>query len=289
MKFRRANGLRAHHLPWIRAGNLAESSADNSLSADDVVRATGWVFNNETGDDLTLQAFVQTGDKEVQRYIRLLQLEKFDFKNATLLEIGSGIGRMSSTFTNRCKKVIASDVDLSFLERCRQTVSRFGQIDRLETLHIIDGKTLALTDSSVDITFSYITLQHCQPQDALSLATEAIRVTRSGGLVVLNFRTWVLSDIALVPLGVVMRNLWKMPVLGGPLARWRWSTRLGWQANRLKPDTVLESVESMIEDIKIFHSVKRDMTVDQHRIAKVKTLPTNRINPSHWWLVAQVS
>ena len=75
MKSRRAISLRAHHLPWNSAGNLA----DNDLTADDVVRETGWVFNNETGDELTLKTFVETGDKEVQRYIRLLQLESFGF------------------------------------------------------------------------------------------------------------------------------------------------------------------------------------------------------------------
>ena len=91
MKTRRAIHLRAHHLPWNSAGNLA----DNDLSADDVVRETGWVFNNETGNELTHQAFVETGDKEVQRYIRLLQLESFPFETSTVLEIGSGIGRMT--------------------------------------------------------------------------------------------------------------------------------------------------------------------------------------------------
>ena len=84
MKTRRAIHLRAHHLPWNNAGNLA----DNDLSADDVVRETGWVFNNETGDELTHQAFVETGDKEVQRYIRLLQLESFSFETSTLSAIG---------------------------------------------------------------------------------------------------------------------------------------------------------------------------------------------------------
>ena len=285
MKSRRAISLRAHHLPWNSAGNLA----DNDLTADDVVRETGWVFNNETGDELTLKTFVETGDKEVQRYIRLLQLESFQFKNSTLLEIGSGIGRMTSSFTNRCNAVIAADVDSAFLERCRQTVARFGRIDRLSTLHVADGKTLGRHNDSVDMTFSYITLQHCQPQDALSLVSEAIRVTRSGGLVVLNFRTWVRSDIALVPLGIAVRRLWKMPVLGRRLARWRWSTRLGWQANRLKPDTVLENFKSQLSDIKIFHSVKRKMSVADALNKTLKTVPTNRINPSHWWLVAQVS
>ncbi|MFM8451756.1 MAG: hypothetical protein ACKOAQ_02720, partial [Acidimicrobiaceae bacterium] len=88
---------------------------------------------------------------------------------------------------------------------------------------------------------------------ALNLVSEAIRVTRSGGLIVLNFRTWVVSDVVLVPLGIAVRRLWKMPVLGRRLARWRWSTRLGWQANRLKPDTVLQDFESQLREIKIFH------------------------------------
>ncbi len=285
MKSRRAIGLRAHHLPWSSAGNLA----DNDLTADDVVRETGWVFNNQTGDELTLQAFVETGDKEVRRYIRLLQLDSFPFEDSTLLEIGSGIGRMTSSFTNRCNAVIAADVDSAFLERCRQTVARFGRIDRLSTLHVVNGKTLGLDNASVDLAFSYITLQHCQPQDAINLVGEAIRVTRSGGLVVLNFRTWVRKDIALVPLGFAVRRLWKVPVLGRRLARWRWSTRLGWQANRLKPDTVLQNFESQLNEVKIFHSIKRKMSVVDARNESVKTVPTNRINPSHWWLVAQVS
>ncbi|MBJ7398043.1 MAG: class I SAM-dependent methyltransferase [Ilumatobacteraceae bacterium] len=276
---------RAHHLPWRRAGHLA----DNNLSADDVVRETGWVFNNETGDDLTLKEFVDTGDKEVQRYVRLLELQNIQFESSTLLEIGSGIGRMTSAFTNRCQKVIAADVDSAFLERCRQTVAQFGRIDRLNTLHVVNGRTLVLGDDTVDATFSYITLQHCQPQDAIELVNEAIRVTRSGGTIVLNFRTWVLSDVVLVPLGVAMRALWKVSIIGPRLARWRWSTRIGWQANRLNPNTVLAKVAPALCEIKVFHSVKRKLKVSTNSQKPIKTIPTNRINPSHWWLVAQVS
>jgi len=276
---------RAHHLPWRRAGNLA----DNNLSADDVVRETGWVFNNETGNDLTLKEFVDTGDKEVQLYVRLLELGNIKFESSTLLEIGSGIGRMTSAFTNRCEKVIAADVDSAFLERCRQTVARFGRIDRLTTLHVANGRTLALNDNTVDLAFSYITLQHCQPHDALELVNQAIRVTRSGGTVVLNFRTWVPSDVLLVPLGIAMRSLWKVSIVGPRLARWRWSTRFGWQANRLKPDTVLAKVAPQLSDIKIFHSKKRTLKVMTTDKNQLKVIPTNRINPSHWWLVAQVS
>ena len=177
----------------------------------------------------------------------------------------------------------------AFLERCRQTVAQFGRIDRLNTLHVVNGRTLVLGDNTVDATFSYITLQHCQPQDAIELVNEAIRVTRSGGTIVLNFRTWVLSDVVLVPLGVAMRALWKVSIIGPRLARWRWSTRIGWQANRLNPNTVLAKVAPALCEIKVFHSVKRKLKVSANSQKSIKTIPTNRINPSHWWLVAQVS
>ncbi|MFM8955020.1 MAG: class I SAM-dependent methyltransferase [Actinomycetota bacterium] len=286
MKSRRALGRSTHHpfhLPWLGAGDLT----DNELSADDVVRKTGWVFNNETGDDLTLKEFVETGDKEVRLFMRLLRLEEFPTETSSLVEIGSGIGRMTAAFTQRFRKVTACDVDSAFLERCRQTVAKFGRIDRLITSHVADGKSLSITDNSADMAFSYITLQHCETRDALSLVGEAIRVTKPGGVVVLNFRTWVKGDVLLVPLGFLVRSMWRMPVVGGSLSRWRWSTRLGWQANRLKPDIVLAEFGNKLGKIQIFHSAKRGLTVTAK--SEFDLLPTNRINPSHWWLVAQVS
>ena len=52
-------------IPWKVAGRVTERQA----SADEVVQATGWVFNNETGDTLTLAEFVATGDNEVAVYL----------------------------------------------------------------------------------------------------------------------------------------------------------------------------------------------------------------------------
>ena len=47
-------------IPWRAAGTRAEMRRN----ADEVVRDTGWVFNNQTGDTLTLDEFVRTGDAE---------------------------------------------------------------------------------------------------------------------------------------------------------------------------------------------------------------------------------
>jgi hypothetical protein len=40
---------------------------------------------------------------------------------------------------------------------------------RLITRHVADGRTVPVDDGVADLTFSYITLQHCQHDDALAL------------------------------------------------------------------------------------------------------------------------
>ncbi|MEY4045076.1 MAG: hypothetical protein RL644_1344, partial [Actinomycetota bacterium] len=114
--------------PWRAAGSRAEARE----SADDVVRETGWVFNNLTGGALNLESFVRTGDAEVDVYV-----DRFGWNDSaatlSILEIGSGIGRMTAALTRRFASVTASDVDAAFLERCRETVARFGNVSSFRT------------------------------------------------------------------------------------------------------------------------------------------------------------
>lgn len=273
---------RTQFVPWKMAGNKTESG----LTADDVVRTTGWVFNNETGSALTLGEFVATGEKEVRRYMRQFELPTEQLADQTLLEIGSGIGRMTAPFTQMCAQVIAADIDAAFLERCRETVAKHGRPERLRTVHVADGRSLNLSDKYTDVTFSYITLQHCERSDALSLTHEAVRVTRDGGRVVLNYRSWVPIDVLLVPLGMLMRSLWKLPRVGKVLASMRWTTRLGWQANRLSPDDVIESLKaspmwSRVASVAVHHSPRLVRRVQN---PNVSVTPLKRVNRSHWWL-----
>ena len=79
---------------------------------------------------------------------------------------------------------------------------------------MLDGRTLDVPDGVADLTFSYITLQHCSRSDALALVDEALRVLRPGGTVALNFRQRVWADVALLPLGKVVRALFSVPGLG---------------------------------------------------------------------------
>jgi ubiquinone/menaquinone biosynthesis C-methylase UbiE len=253
-------------------------------TGDDVVRETGWVFNNATGDDLTLAEFVATGDDEVPAYLETFGLRGEHTARQTMVEIGAGIGRMTCAFTREFGSVIAGDLDRGFLERCHETVARFGKPDRLRTLEIADGRTLDLPADSVDLAFSYITLQHCKEDDALELAAEAARVVRPGGKVALNFRGPAASDFVVVPAGAVVRSMYRVPGVGSWLSRQRSVTRIAWQASRLHPDEVTGPLSPQLTDIEIWTNPKSKLTA-----AGATRRTFDGINPHHWWLIATVT
>lgn len=271
-------------VPWKTAGRVSE----DQTSADDVVREIGWVFNNETGSSLDLKEFTETGDHEIFAFLQAFDLPTANLAEQTLVEIGCGIGRMTSGFSKAFGNVVACDLDAAFLERCRQTVAQFGQVEHLRTVHVTDGRTLTVRDAEADLTFSYITLQHCQHDDALSLVAEAARVTKPGGYIALNFRTWSAVDSILWPLGQAIRVLWRVPKFGSWLAKRRFASRLGWQANRLTPDEVAQHLAYLPERFAsrvVYHSPDRRMKL--RRDAELRTF--EGVNRSHWWLVAQRS
>lgn len=275
---------RSQLVPWKAAGQTSE----RQISGDDVVRRTGWVFNNETGSDLTLEEFVATGDDEVPAYLSVFGLDEPDddgrtIGDKTLVEIGCGIGRMTCAFTREYGEVVACDLDAGFLERCFETVGRFGRVERLRTSHVADGHTLDLDPDSADVAFSYITLQHCDPDDAHALTAEAVRVTRPGGKIVLNYRGPHPQDVVLLPLGSAMRSLFHIPKFGPWLSQRRLAARIGWQANRLQPDELIGPLSPWLTDIEIWRNPKSKI-----KGTGAATKEFDGINPHHYWLIATV-
>ncbi len=268
---------RSQFVPWVTAGRVTERQSN----ADEVVRATGWVFNNETGAELTLEQFVATGDEEVGAYLDVFDLRGPGPEAKTFVEIGCGIGRMTSALTREFGTVVACDLDAGFLQRCHETVGRFGKIDHLRTLHVADGRSLSMPANSADIAFSYITLQHCDAGDALALSSEAVRVVKPGGKVLLNFRSRSRLDTLILPLSRVMRSLFKVPGVGGFLSRQRVFARLGWQANRLQPDEIIGPLSPLLRDIEVWRSPKSRTSGYQAAVREF-----DGINKHHYWIVA---
>lgn len=266
-------------MPWKTAGRVTEQY----VTGDEVVRETGWVFNNATGSGLTLAEFVASGDDEIPTYVELFGLAGDRPLDGTLVEIGSGIGRMTCGFTRMFGAVVACDLDAGFLERCREIVARFGKVDRLRTLEVADARSLDLRDDSADVAFSYITLQHCDHDDALSLVSEAVRVVRPGGRIALNLRSRSSADLVALPAGAVVRGLFQVPGLGDVLSRRRNLTRLAWQANRVGAVEVLDVVAERLTDIAIWRHPEGTAADPRARLETFDGL-----NRNHWWLVATV-
>jgi SAM-dependent methyltransferase len=273
---------RPQSIPWKAAGRATEEQA----SADEVVQAMGWVFNSETGDTLTLAEFVATGDAEVPVYLDRFGLLNGSDERRQLVEIGCGIGRMTCAFTRRFGTVVACDLDAGFLERCREAVARYGRVERLRTVEVTDGRTLRLADDSVDVAFSYITLQHCRRDDALALVGEAVRVVRPGGQLALNFRSWSGTDPFVLPAGAAMRGMLRAPVVGSWMSRRRTVSRLAWQANRLDPHQVVGPIQDALADVVVWRNPARDAPLWGVKHATSEQF--EGIHRNHWWLVATV-
>jgi SAM-dependent methyltransferase len=273
---------RSQLIPWKVAGRVTE----RQRTADDVVQATGWVFNSETGGALTLAEFVASGDSEVPVYLERFGLQRDNDLRRGLVEIGCGIGRMTCAFTKRFGRVWACDLDAGFLERCREAVARYGVVHRLNTIEVIDGRTLAIPDDAADVAFSYLTLQHCERDDALALVDEALRVVRPGGQIALNFRSWSGSDPLVLPAAAAMRGLFRIPGVGTWLSQHRTPTRLAWQASRLDPHQVVGPIATRVSDVVIWRNPTRSAPL--WGVADAGTDYFEGINRNHWWLVATV-
>lgn len=274
---------RSQYLPWHVAGQIS----DRQHSADDVVRSTGWVFNGQTGHDLTLAEFVGSGRAEAVRYLAVFGLDAptVGTNRRTIVEIGSGIGRMTCAFTERFDTVYACDIDAGFLERCREAVAVHGDPRRLRTVAVTDGHSLDVPDGRADVVFSYLTLQHCERSDSLGLVAEAVRATRRGGRLALNFRSHTPADVAVLPLGGLARGVFAIPGAGARLSRHRLPTRLAWQAARLDPHDVLPHIADGLTNVSLFRRSWR------HRPARITALDVELVelpgvHPAHWWLVA---
>ena len=168
---------------------------------------------------------------------------------------------MTCAFTRRFGTVYACDLDAGFLERCREAVARFGVVYRLRTIEVADGRTLAVPDNVADVVFSYLTLQHCERDDALALVDESLRVVRPGGQIALNFRSWSGGDPVVLPAAAAVRGLFRLPGVGSWLSQRRTPTRLAWQVSRLDPHQVVGPIADRVTDVVIWRNPARDAPV----------------------------
>jgi SAM-dependent methyltransferase len=98
---------------------------------------------------------------------------------AAVLDVGGGPGYFSDAFEHRGAHYVPLDADVGEMSARGQLAS--GSV-------IGSGTQLPFFDGSFDVTFSSNVLEHVA--EPWKMADEMVRVTRSGGVVVLSYTLW---------------------------------------------------------------------------------------------------
>src|SRR5581483_4220311 len=93
----------------------------------------------------------------------LARLEPFDFKPDVVLDLGAGTGRMTGELKKRYRRalVVALDLAPGMLHEARRHQQLFRRFERV----CGDAMRLPLAAASVDVIFSSLMLQWCDPPD----------------------------------------------------------------------------------------------------------------------------
>ncbi|HVA73271.1 MAG TPA: class I SAM-dependent methyltransferase [Acidimicrobiales bacterium] len=147
-----------------------------------------------TGHTSETDDFFRQGAEETDALLALcgIGLQRHE----TTLEIGCGVGRMTRRLSQLAERVIAVDVSAEMLRRCEANLDGTSNVEH--QLVPGDGSMSAIPDESVDLVFSYITLQHVPSRRAqLTYLRESVRVLKPGGRMAIQVRDCSLRGRAL--------------------------------------------------------------------------------------------
>jgi ubiquinone/menaquinone biosynthesis C-methylase UbiE len=123
-----------------------------------------------------MNRYFDSGDRDVDVLFELFGVHVS--KDTRLLELGSGIGRMTRRLASRVGQVIATDVSGQMLVQASENLA---DIPNVEYLELVGDGTLPVPSTLIDVVFSYITMQHVPGRDVQAkYFSEALRVIRPG-------------------------------------------------------------------------------------------------------------
>jgi SAM-dependent methyltransferase len=138
-----------------------------------------------TGYQSESDAFFAQGGVEVLTFLEFCGVSVG--ADDTVVEIGCGVGRMTRKLTEMARQVLAADVSEEMLERCARNLADKPNVSCL--LLPGDGRLEGIAGGSVDLVFSYITLQHVPSHHVQCLYLgESARVLRPGGHIAVQVR-----------------------------------------------------------------------------------------------------
>jgi SAM-dependent methyltransferase len=231
---------------------MTESSRSRAFWDNAARRNAAWYV--ATGHVQETDEFFQQGATEADAFLTFCGVEPKS--DATVLEIGCGVGRMTRRLAGLFGRVVAVDVSQEMLRRCRANLASFPNV----TYRLVDGDGSldCVGDGEVDVVFSYITFQHVPTRAAqLRYFGECARVLRHGGKLAIQIRSSAPAAVALSYVGHLAH-----------LAQGRRTMSRSWRGSRLRASAVVECLRE-----RGVTAVTRSWV---HRA---------RFSPAQWWVV----
>lgn len=191
-------------------------------------------------------AFLATGAAEVDAAMRHLAGLGHPVAGGRALDFGCGAGRTAQALAGHVDEVVGVDISPGMLEIARR-LERTGRVSFI--LH--EGADLRdLADASFDVVYSSLVIQHLPPALARAMLAELARVTRPGGVVVVQVGGRPLRNLK----GVLFRYApW-------PLIRWGQRVLLRYPAPMRMHGTTREELTAALalHDVEVLDVVPDD-------------------------------
>jgi ubiquinone/menaquinone biosynthesis C-methylase UbiE len=124
------------------------------------------------------EEFFLTGTKFAKQTLQQIKEVNTNFCLDKALDFGCGAGRITQGLSNHFKEVIGVDIASSMVALAKKKNSRPNC-----SFYLNEKNDLSfLQDSSIDLVFSYITLQHMNPEYSKKYIQEFFRILKPNGL-----------------------------------------------------------------------------------------------------------
>ena len=128
--------------------------------------------------------FFATGVHEVDIFMNSANAWGVPVSRRTALDFGCGIGRLTQALAGHFETVYGVDISRKMIELAREH-NRQGA--RCEYLWNPANDLRGFADASIDMIYSWITLQHMRPRHARRYLREFLRVLAPGGLLLFQY------------------------------------------------------------------------------------------------------
>lgn len=170
---------------FIRTETIAQSQSKWDRLAEENARY--YVFTDQ-GTSITEPAFRLAGQHDYDHLIaqdRLLNERLAPFSSRTVLEIGSGIGRITEFLADAFGSVSGIDISPQMIERAKERLKNRPNL----TLIATDGTTYPFPRASFDFVFSVIVFQHMPSKEVIQKNFREIgRVLKQTGIAKIQLR-----------------------------------------------------------------------------------------------------